>query len=130
MAQTPPLLEMRGITKHFPGITALDKVDFAVQRGEIHALLGQNGAGKSTLMKILAGFYPIENGELLIDGQAVTFKHPRDALRLGIGTVYQDLSLVPQLSVADNIFLGREAGNGFVINERANRQQAVKILDG
>jgi ribose transport system ATP-binding protein len=125
---TQPILEMRAITKHFPGLVALDSVDFSVQRGEIHALIGQNGAGKSTLMKILAGVYPIEGGELYIAGQQVHFGHPRDALRLGIGTVYQDLSLVPHLSVADNIFLGREAGDGFVIDEKANVKRAAEIL--
>src|SRR5262249_32634219 len=103
-------------------------VDFGVRQGEIHALLGQNGAGKSTLMKILAGVYPVEEGELLIEGRPVSFKHPREALQVGIGTVYQDLRLVPQLSVADNIFLGREAGNGFVINERASVQRAESVL--
>jgi ribose transport system ATP-binding protein len=121
-----PLLEMRGMTKRFPGIVALSGVDFSVRGGEIHALLGQNGAGKSTLMKILAGVYPIEEGELRIGGQPVTFSHPRDALRIGIGLVYQDLSLVPHLSVADNIFLGREAS--FVIDERAILRKADEIL--
>src|SRR5258707_7334639 len=79
-------------------------------------------------MKILAGVYPVEEGAIVIEGSPVNFKHPREALQLGIGTVYQDLSLVPQLSVADNIFLGREAGNGFVINERANVQRAEAVL--
>jgi ribose transport system ATP-binding protein len=123
-----PLLDMRGITKRFPGLVALDKVDFTVRRGEIHALIGQNGAGKSTLMKILAGVYPIEEGELRIDGQPVRFNHPRDALELGIGTVYQDLSLVPKLSVADNIFLGREAGNSLLINEAETIGKSAQIL--
>ena len=129
MADQAPILEMRGMTKRFLGLVALDKVDLSVKQGEIHALIGQNGAGKSTLMKILAGVYPIEEGQLLIDGQPVSFHHPQDALRLGVGTVYQDLSLVPQLSVTDNIFLGREAGNRFVINERTNIAKAQDILD-
>src|ERR1700681_2887012 len=92
--QTAPILEMRGITKTFPGLTALSGVDFSIRPGEIHALLGQNGAGKSLLMKILAAVSPVEAGELLIEGQPVTFSHPRDALKMGVGTVYQDLSLV------------------------------------
>jgi ribose transport system ATP-binding protein len=121
---------MRGITKRFPGLVALDRVDFSVRRSEIHALIGQNGAGKSTLMKILAGVYPIEDGELRLDGRPVRFNHPGDALRQGIGTVYQDLSLVPKLSVADNIFLGREAGGRFVIDQAANWRNAAAILDG
>ncbi len=125
---TAPILEMRGISKTFPGLTALRGVDFSVRPGEIHALIGQNGAGKSTLMKILAGVYPVVAGELLIDGRSVTFRHPRDSLRMGVGTVYQDLSLVPHLSVADNIFLGREAGNGFVIDESTTIQQASDLL--
>lgn len=124
-----PILEMRGIVKRFPGMVALNGVDFSVRPGEIHALLGQNGAGKSTLMKILAGVYPLEEGELWIDGQPATFSHPRDSLRRGVGIVYQDLSLVPHLSVADNIFLGREAGGGVVINERSNLKRAAEILD-
>jgi ribose transport system ATP-binding protein len=122
-----PILEMRGITKHFPGVLALDHVDFSVQRGEIHSLVGQNGAGKSTLMNILAGVYPPDEGEIRIDGQPVQISHPGEALRLGIGTVYQELSLVPKMSVADNIFLGRETQRGIMIDERliVSRAQAV-----
>lgn len=122
------ILEMRGISKRFPGLVALNGVDFSARRGEIHALIGQNGAGKSTLMKVLAGVYTPDDGTLLVEGEAVRFGHPRDALRMGIGTVYQDLSLVPRLSVADNLFLGREAGNGFVIDQKATREQAARIL--
>src|SRR5260221_11542115 len=80
-------------------------------------------------MKILAGVYPVEEGEIRIDGQPVMFHHPREALRMGIGTVYQDLSLAPQLSVADNIFLGREAGSGFVIDEAAVLRKTSSVLD-
>src|SRR3954463_5070493 len=98
MTDSPPILEMRAITKRFPGLTALDAVDFSVRGGEMHALIGQNGAGKSTLMKVLAGVYPIdEGGEIRIEGKPVHFAHPRDALKQGIGVVYQDLSLVPKL---------------------------------
>lgn len=128
MMETSPILQMRGITKRFPGLVALNGVDFSVRRGEIHALIGQNGAGKSTLMKILAGVYPLEDGDMTLDGKPAHFTHPRDALQRGIGTVYQDLSLVPRLSVADNIFLGREAGNGIMIDQNANRQRAAEIL--
>ena len=124
-----PILEMRGISKRFGDFVALDSVDFSVLPGEVHALLGQNGAGKSTLMKILAGVYPLEEGELRINGgQPTRFSHPRDALRAGIGTAYQDLSLVPHLSVADNMFLGRELGNPRIINESAIIGKAAAIL--
>ena len=122
------ILEMVGITKRFPGLVALDHVDFSVRSGEIHALIGQNGAGKSTLMKVLSGVYSIEEGEIRIDGQAARFSHPREALQLGVGTVYQDLSLVDKLSVADNIFLGRETNGGFVINEASIWKRSEEIL--
>jgi ribose transport system ATP-binding protein len=126
--EAPPLLAMRGISKSFPGLIALDAVDFTAQAGEIHALIGQNGAGKSTLMKILAGVYQAESGQILIDGARVHFSSPRDALRAGIGIVYQDLSLVPALSVADNILLGREPGGGIQIDQRAILAQAAATL--
>ncbi len=119
---------MQGITKHFPGLVALSQVDFSVIPGEIHALLGQNGAGKSTLMKILAGVYPLEQGSIRIDGETVRFNHPRDALRAGVGTVYQDLSLVPHLSVAANMFLGRESGSALTINQAHINVQAEQLL--
>jgi ribose transport system ATP-binding protein len=119
---------MRGIGKSFPGLIALDQVDFTVGAGEIHALIGQNGAGKSTLMKVLAGVYPVESGRIRIDGAPVHFSSPRDAMRAGIGIVYQDLSLVPALSVADNILLGREPGGGVQIDQRAIQAQAAEIL--
>ncbi len=124
-----PILEMRGITKRFPGLVALDHVDFSVLPGEIHALIGQNGAGKSTLMKILAGVYQPDGGTLHIAGQPVVFGHPREALQLGIGTVYQDLSLVPHLSVADNIFLGRETAGGLILDEPTLVGKTSVILD-
>ena len=123
-----PVLEMRGIVKRFPGLTALDGVDFAVRAGEIHALIGQNGAGKSTLMKVLAGVYAPDGGEIRLRGRAVHFSYPRDALRQGIGVVYQDLSLVPKLTVAENIFLGREPGGGVRIDQQAIITQAEAIF--
>src|SRR5581483_11395171 len=122
------VLEMRGITKRFPGVLALDHVDFTLRRGEIHSLIGQNGAGKSTLMNILSGLYAPNEGQILLDGKPVVFHHPREAQSLGIGTVYQELSLLPKLSVADNIFLGREPGNGFVIDRRALLKRAAEAL--
>ncbi len=99
-----PILEMHGISKRFPGVLALDRVDFSVRRGEIHSLIGQNGAGKTTLMKILAGVYAADEGSIQLDGQMVRFRHPRDALHKGVVTVYQELSLLQNLTVAENIF--------------------------
>jgi len=106
MTASAPVLEMRGISKAFPGVVALDRVDLTLEAGDVHMLLGENGAGKSTLMKILSGAYRKDAGEILIDGRAVEIGSPRDALALGIRVIYQELNLVPQLSVAENIFLG------------------------
>src|ERR1041385_2273277 len=102
----PPVLEMRGIRKEFPGVVALDGVDLTLEAGRIHMLLGENGAGKSTLMKILSGAYRKDAGEIRVNGRIVDIRNPRDALALGIRVIYQELNLVPQLSVAENIFLG------------------------
>jgi ribose transport system ATP-binding protein len=101
-----PVLEMRGVRKAFPGVVALDGVDLTLHAGDVHMLLGENGAGKSTLMKILSGAYRKDAGEIRIDGQVVDIGSPRDALALGIRVIYQELNLVPHLSVAENIFLG------------------------
>jgi ribose transport system ATP-binding protein len=102
------LLQMRGICKRFPGAVALDQVDFELRRGEVHVLLGENGAGKSTLMKILSGACSRDAGEILIDGRGEALRSPRDAHALGISTIYQEFNLVPHLSAAENILLGRE----------------------
>jgi ribose transport system ATP-binding protein len=101
-------LEMRGINKSFAGNTVLADVNLSARAGEVHALVGENGAGKSTLMKILAGVYQPDAGEILIDGQRIRFARPSDALQSGIAMIYQELSLAPDLTVAENIFLGRE----------------------
>ena len=103
-----PELEMRGISKSFPGVCALDEASLEAHAGEVHVLLGENGAGKSTLMKILTGVYPRDAGEILIGGRPVEIANPHQALDLGISMVYQEASLAGQLSVAENIFLGRE----------------------
>jgi simple sugar transport system ATP-binding protein len=106
----PLAVEMRGVTKQFPGVIANDRVDFSVRKGEIHALLGENGAGKSTLMNVLAGLYHANEGSILVDGKPVRFNSPRDAIEAGVGMVHQHFMLVPVQSVAENIFLGlREA---------------------
>jgi ribose transport system ATP-binding protein len=102
------VLEMRHIGKKFPGVVALDDVDFELRRGEVHILLGENGAGKSTLMKILSGAYQKSAGQIILEGAEVEIKNPRHAQRLGISTIYQEFNLIPHLSVGENIFLGRE----------------------
>ena len=103
-----PLLSMRGIRKVFPGVKALDGVDFTLQRGEIHALMGENGAGKSTLIKVLTGVYPRDGGEVRLDGQLIMPRSPGEAQSAGISTVFQEVNLIPTLSIAENIFLGRQ----------------------
>jgi ribose transport system ATP-binding protein len=109
-----PVLELKGITKRFPGVVALNEVSFEIRRGEVHALLGENGAGKSTLMKVLAGVYRADDGHVLLDGKQVDPDNPLAAKQLGIVLIHQELSLVPDMSVAENIYLGslpRKWGN-------------------
>src|SRR3989442_10320479 len=108
MSDTPVRLRMEQITKHFGGVHALEGVTFEARAGEVHALCGENGAGKSTLMKILAGALTDYSGRIVLDGRPVVFAGPRDAEDAGIRIIYQELNLVPDLSVAANIFLGRE----------------------
>jgi len=101
------LLEVRGVTKTFPGTVALDEMDFDLQKGEVHAIVGENGAGKSTLMKILSGAYTKSSGEIVFQGREVELGDAQAAHELGISMIYQELENVPKLSVAENIFLGR-----------------------
>jgi D-xylose transport system ATP-binding protein len=108
-----PLLETRGIFKSFGSVQALTDVDFSVSAGEVMALVGDNGAGKSTLIKCIAGIYPLDDGELLFDGRPVTINSPKDAAKLGIEIVYQDLALCDNLDVVQNMYLGREERNLF-----------------
>jgi D-xylose transport system ATP-binding protein len=103
-----PILELRGVSKHFGAVQALYQVDFHVAPGEVMALVGDNGAGKSTLIKCIAGIHPIDEGEIVFDGEPVTVHGPKDAGRLGIEVVYQDLALCDNLDVVQNMFLGRE----------------------
>src|SRR4051812_28229377 len=115
---TAPLLQMRSISKRFPGVIALDSVSLSVARGEIVALIGENGAGKSTLMKILDGVYQPDAGEILLDAQAVTIRNVQDAIRLGIAFIHQELNTLENLDVAANVFLGREPRNAIgLINQ-------------
>ena len=106
---TAPLLEIRDLSKSFGSVQALTAVDFEVRAGEVMALVGDNGAGKSTLIKCVAGIHSWDEGEVLIDGQPVTIHGPKDAARLGIEVVYQDLALCDNLDVVQNMYLGREA---------------------
>ena len=126
-----PFLEMREITKSFPGVRALDGVSFDLYRGEIHALVGENGAGKSTLMKVLGGVYPHPQygGQILIDGQEKRFTGVRDAETAGIAVIYQELSLVKEMSIAENIFLGREPSKFGVIRREELYRRARKLLE-
>ncbi len=112
MTASQRLLEMAGISKGFPGVQALSEVDFTLDQGEVHALVGKNGAGKSTLIKILGGVFPPDSGRMVIDGQVVDLSSPHAALENGIAIVHQELSLVPHLNVAENIFLGRLGKDG------------------
>src|SRR5918911_2674246 len=114
MAEEPPALELRGITKRFPGVLANDRVDFDLRRREVHALLGENGAGKSTLMNILYGLYHPDEGEILIRGKKVAFGSPKDAIAQGIGMVHQHFMLIPVMTVAENIVLASEPTTGGV----------------
>jgi rhamnose transport system ATP-binding protein len=125
-----PLLEVREIEKTFPGVRALSGVSFDVRAGEVHALLGENGAGKSTLIKIVSGVYQPDVGSILVDGRAVHFSSPDDARHAGVATIYQELLLFPELSVAENIFLGHAplAGAGR-IDWRAMRAEAERLLE-
>src|SRR5262249_37438783 len=106
MADETPALELRGITKRFPGVLANDAIELDLQHGEIHALLGENGAGKSTLMNILYGLYRPDEGEILLEGRRVSFSSAKDAIEAGIGIVHQHFMLIPVMTVAENIVLG------------------------
>src|SRR6187455_1687179 len=106
--EVPPIVEMRGITIQFPGVLALDNVDFFLFPGEVHALMGENGAGKSTLIKALTGVYSIDAGTVLVGGEQHEFTSPAASQAAGISTVYQEVNLVPNLTVAENMLLGRE----------------------
>lgn len=119
---------MRGIGKTFPGVVALDGVDFTVRTGEIHALLGENGAGKSTLIKVLTGVHPANAGSIALEGRTLTPTSPKDAERAGISTVYQEVNLIPALSVAENISLGRQPGRAGFINWGATSAHARTVL--
>ncbi len=124
-----PILDIRQVGERFPGVRALHDVSFVVARGEIHALVGENGAGKSTLMTILSGVYPDYDGQVVFDGAPLALSSPRDAQRRGIAIIYQELNLIPELTVAENIFLGREprTATGLLDAERMNRDASALL---
>ena len=130
-AQPAPTLELRGISKSFGSVQALDKVDFEVRDGEVMALVGDNGAGKSTLIKCVAGINSIDTGEFYFDGNRVTIHGPKDAAKLGIEVVYQDLALCDNLDVVQNMYLGREANRFEILREppmEAKTRQTLSSL--
>src|ERR671930_1479275 len=126
-----PLLEMRDITKTFPGVRALDGVSFDLYKGELHALVGENGAGKSTLMKVLGGVYPFGTygGEVVIDGEVRRFTSVSDAESAGIAVIFQELSLIKELTIGENIFLGREPRRFGIIRWEELYSRAQRLLD-
>ena len=130
MERANPVLEVRRGTKRFPGVLALDDVSFGLMAGEVHALVGENGAGKSTMIKVLTGVYQPDEGEVLFQGEEVSFSDPGDSQTAGISTIYQEVNLIPLLSVAQNVFLGREPRNrlGLIDVPRMNRE-AGEILE-
>ena len=123
-------LELRGITKVFPGVKALDDVSITIKRGKVLALIGENGAGKSTLMKVLSGVYTRDAGEILVDGRTVEIRSPIDSQRLGISVIYQELSLIPDMPVFNNVFLGRERMQkaGVLFNVRYMKKRSAELL--
>ena len=130
MDSHPPLLEMKNITKEFPGVKALSNVNFQVAEGEIHGIVGENGAGKSTLMKVLSGVYPYGsyNGEIVLGGRAQKFAHISDSEKAGVAIIYQELALVPEMTVYENIFLGHEIKKGLVIDWNETIKRAGEML--
>jgi ribose transport system ATP-binding protein len=125
-----PLISVKRLSKSFPGVRALHEVQFELMAGEVHALMGENGAGKSTLMKILAGVYTRDSGEILYEGKPVAFESPRDAQAVGIGIIHQELHLMNHLTVAQNIFIGREPRGrfGLFLDDVKLNAQARDIL--
>jgi len=130
MTSGPVILEMRSITKLFPGVRALDEVSMTVRAGEIHAICGENGAGKSTLMKVLSGVYPwgTYTGQIVYQGEEQTFRSINDSEAAGIAIIHQELALIPELSIAENIFLGNEVRGRFGIDWDRTRQRATELL--
>src|SRR5919197_2223976 len=129
MQKSIPLVVLHGITKRFPGVLAVDDVDLEIARGEVHVVAGENGAGKSTLMKLLSQVERPDAGSVTMDGTEVDFHGPRHAQALGIAMVHQEFALAPHLSVAENLFLGREPGRGGFVSRRAELRDAGALLE-
>ncbi len=127
MSEAPVVLEVRGLTKRFPGVLANDHIDLKLHKGAVLGLLGENGAGKSTLMNLIYGLYQPDEGEILVNGQVVQIHNPNDAIRLGIGMVHQHFQLVPVLTVTENIMLGDEMTRGLLLDRRSARKRILEI---
>ena len=124
------ILELKHISKQYTGVKALDDVSISFRRGEVHALVGENGAGKSTLIKTLSGAIQPNDGEIVFEGTAYTHMEPHQAMELGIHVIYQEFNMMPELSVAENIFMGQQLGGGVLFNKSITEERAQKILDG
>ena len=123
------ILTMKGIDKSFPGVHALDQVDLEIRKGEVLALMGENGAGKSTLMKVLTGIYKKDSGTITYEGKEVEFKNTREAQDAGVVIVHQELNMLGHLTVAQNLFIGREFMNGVKIDDKKMNEEAKKLFD-
>ena len=124
-----PLVEIRGVSKRFPGVQALEDVSLDIRPGEVHAVAGENGAGKSTLMKLLSQLERPSDGSIEIEGERMRFRNPRYAQRLGIAMVHQEFALAPHLTVADNLALGREQSRGGLIVRGSEKRRAKQLLE-
>ncbi|WP_144672814.1 sugar ABC transporter ATP-binding protein [Arthrobacter sp. U41] len=125
----PPILEVRGLTKSFFGIPVLEDAKLSLHRGQVHGLMGENGAGKSTLMKVLAGVYQPDAGTMLLEGREVTFSHPTKAHEAGLSSVFQEFNLLPDRTVAENIYLGREPRRGLLVNKTLMNSKTAELLE-
>ncbi len=123
------ILQIKNITKRFPGVLALNNVSFNIKRGEVHVLLGENGAGKSTLMKILSGVYKQDEGQIILNGQEVNFSSPKKAQEAGVSIIYQEFSLIPYLNAVENIFLGREFKSNGILDKKRMKIEAQELLE-
>ena len=123
------ILTMKEIDKSFVGVHALNRVNFELKKGEVHALMGENGAGKSTLMKVLTGIYFKDAGTITYEGREVAYTNPHESQQAGISIVHQELNMMPHLTVAQNIFIGREFMKGKLINDRKMNEEAIKLFE-